>query len=67
MNARKKALLEAALLCSRRADVLGLNFGGLVARELACDLGELADSPLHYYPPGKPVIDLGQDSENSFP
>jgi hypothetical protein len=36
-----------------------------VADECATMIAELAGTDLHYYPPGKPVIDQGQDSENS--
>lgn len=68
MNPRKKALLEAALMCSRFADNLACQYTGTeAAADLAERLAQLADSPLHYYPPGKAVIDLGQDSKNTSP
>lgn len=66
MNARRKALLEAALLCSRYADNPRREHAAQeAARQLARIIEQLADSPVYSYPPGKPVIDGGQDSENS--
>lgn len=66
INERRKALLEAALLCSRYADRARHQAKRDTARHLAREIEKLADSSVHFYPPGKPVIDGGQDSENSF-
>lgn len=57
MTERKKALLEAALLCSQYADNLNEDHPacGTVAYICAKMIQELADSDEHFYPPGKPV------------
>jgi len=66
MSPRRKALLEAALLCSRYADNLHeLPNGFDVATECSKMIWKLAESDVHSYPPGKRVIDRGQVSENS--
>ena len=66
MTARRKALLEAALLCSLYADNPNRSEDAQqAARQCARIIEDLANSPVHSYPPGKPVIDDGQDSENS--
>lgn len=65
MTPRKQALLEAALMCSRHADSLSSMPAKRAAATCAARIEAMADSPLHFYPPGKRVIDLGQDSENS--
>ena len=67
MNPREQAFLEAALMCSKYADNLRQEHPdwASVADECADLLAEQAGCDLHFYPPQKPVIDLGQDSENS--
>ena len=68
MNYRQIAFLEAATLCSRYADNLRTDKPewAAVAEECSKIIAEEAFSNVKAYPPGKPVIDAGQDSENSY-
>lgn len=71
MTPRKKALLEAALICSEYADAHADKIDGshFVALELSEMIEAQANSPRHFYPPGKPItktdgiIDLCGNSE----